>query len=44
VRGRAFAALGRADRADAEFARALRLAPDDPKIREACADRPKGRD
>jgi Flp pilus assembly protein TadD len=44
VRGRAFAALGRADRADAEFARALRLAPDDPKIREACAARPKGRD
>ncbi len=40
VRGRAFAALGRGDRAEAEFARALRLAPDDAKIREAVRTRP----
>jgi Flp pilus assembly protein TadD len=41
-RGRAFAALGRADRAEAEFARALRLAPDDAKIRDAVRTRPEG--
>jgi serine/threonine protein kinase/Tfp pilus assembly protein PilF len=35
VRGRAFAALGWHDRADAEFATAVRLAPDDPPIRSA---------
>jgi hypothetical protein len=40
VRGRAFATLGRGDRAEAEFARALRLAPDDAKIREAVRIRP----
>ena len=40
VRGRAFAALGRGDQAKAEFARALRLAPDDAKIREAVRIRP----
>lgn len=46
VRARALAALGRTDRAEAEFARALRLAPDDPKIRAACAAAPgvRGRD
>ena len=46
VRGRAFAALGRGDRAEAEFARALRLAPDNPKIRDAVRTRPgaRGRD
>ena len=42
VRGRAFAALGRGDRAEAEFARALRLAPDDAKIRDAVRTRPEG--
>ncbi len=42
VRGRAFATLGRGDRAEAEFARALRLAPDDPKIRDAVRIRPEG--
>jgi serine/threonine protein kinase/Flp pilus assembly protein TadD len=36
VRGRAFAALGRHDQADAEFARVTRLAPNDPQIRSAC--------
>jgi eukaryotic-like serine/threonine-protein kinase len=41
VRGRAFAALGRGDRAEAEFARALRLAPDDAKIRDAVHTRPE---
>ena len=41
VRGRAFAALGRGDRAEAEFARALRLAPDDAKIRGAVCTRPE---
>jgi hypothetical protein len=41
-RGRAFATLGRGDRAEAEFARALRLAPDDPKIRDAVRTRPEG--
>jgi serine/threonine protein kinase/Flp pilus assembly protein TadD len=35
LRGRAFAALGRQDRADAEYAAALRLAPNDPQIRKA---------
>jgi eukaryotic-like serine/threonine-protein kinase len=35
VRGRAFAALGRQDRADAEFATSVRLAPDDLPIRSA---------
>ena len=40
VRGRAFAALGRGDRVEAEFARALRLSPDDAKIREAVRIRP----
>ncbi len=40
VRGRAFSALGRGDRAEAEFARALRLAPDDAKIRDAVRTRP----
>jgi serine/threonine protein kinase len=40
IRGRAFAALRRQEQADAEFGRALRLAPDDPQIRSACrADR-----
>ncbi len=43
VRGRAFAALGRGDRAGAEFARALRLAPDDAKIRDAVRTRPQAR-
>jgi tetratricopeptide (TPR) repeat protein len=43
VRGRALAALGRTDPAEAEFARALRLAPDDPKIRAACTAGRKGR-
>ena len=43
VRGRAFAALGRGDRAEAEFARALRLAPDDAKIRDAVRTRPEAR-
>jgi tetratricopeptide (TPR) repeat protein len=36
VRGRAFAVLGRRDQADAEYARAVRLAPADPQIRLAC--------
>ena len=44
LRGRAFAALGRSDRAEAEFARALRLAPDDAKIRDAVRTRPEGHD
>jgi serine/threonine protein kinase/tetratricopeptide (TPR) repeat protein len=35
VRGRAFAALGRHEQADAEYAHALRLAPNDPDIRKA---------
>jgi serine/threonine protein kinase/tetratricopeptide (TPR) repeat protein len=35
VRGRAFAALGRREQADAEYARAVGLAPDDPQIRKA---------
>jgi tetratricopeptide (TPR) repeat protein len=35
LRGRAFAALGRLDRADAEYARAIGLAPNDPQIRKA---------
>jgi serine/threonine protein kinase/Flp pilus assembly protein TadD len=35
VRGRAFAALGRRDQADAEYALTLRLAPDDPEVRRA---------
>src|SRR5262249_35598292 len=35
ARGRAFAALGWYDRADAEFATAVRLAPDGPTIRSA---------
>ena len=43
VRGRAFAALGRGDRAEAEFARALRLAPDDAKIRDVVRTSPEGR-
>ena len=43
VRGRAFAALGRADRAEAEFNRALRLAPDDAKIRDTVRSRPEAR-
>jgi tetratricopeptide (TPR) repeat protein len=35
VRGRAFAALGRQDQADAEYVRAVGLAPEDPQIRKA---------
>jgi Flp pilus assembly protein TadD len=35
LRGRALAALGRQDQADAEYARAVRLAPDDLQIRNA---------
>jgi tetratricopeptide (TPR) repeat protein len=35
LRGRAFAALGHLDRADAEHARAIGLAPNDPQIRKA---------
>jgi tetratricopeptide (TPR) repeat protein len=38
VRGRALAALGRMDAAELAYTRALRLAPNDPKIREACAN------
>ncbi len=40
VRGRAFAALGWGDRAEAEFAHGLGLAPDDRKIRDAVRTRP----
>jgi eukaryotic-like serine/threonine-protein kinase len=35
LRGRAFAALGRLDQADAEYARAIGLTPNDPQIRKA---------
>jgi hypothetical protein len=39
IRGRALAALGRQDEAVAEYARAARLAPDDPQIRKAVEGR-----
>jgi hypothetical protein len=43
LRGRALAALGRTAPAEAEFARALRLAPNDPKIQAACTAGYNGR-